>query len=131
MHKDDFKRSDATVRFNRNGKIIINRCAVDRLDLFDEKTSTWGCVSMGRDTSRPADFVISNNSEGWPVRRGEAGGAVFNNAALAVLVIDKTWAHSGHAVGECKPRSYCFNLARLPVDEDKNKFTYALLRKKI
>ena len=39
-------------------------------------------------------------------------------------------SHAVGAVGAVKPSSVVFRIARLPLDDDKNKDVYALLRKK-
>jgi hypothetical protein len=46
-------------------------------------------------------------------------------------VIDATWNKGeGHPAGSVKPRSYTFGIALLPLDDNKNKDVFALLRKK-
>ncbi len=134
LSKEDFTdplRGEPTVRFTNTGVVLFNKCAVRHLGLFDKKNG-FACVSFGCDPKCKYDFNVFKDSEGWQLRsnKGTAGGAIFNNVALTRHVIDVTWAMNNHAVGVEKPNSMVFRIARLPLDDDKNKDVYALLRKK-
>jgi hypothetical protein len=55
---------------------------------------------------------------------------VFNCVGLARHVIDTTWdSLISHPVGAVKPESMVFRIARLPLDDGKNKDVFALLRR--
>jgi hypothetical protein len=133
LHKEDFTdplRGEPTVRFTKSGVVLFNKCAVKHLELKDK--NGYASVSFGHDLKYKSDFNVFKDTEGWQLRanKGTAGGAIFNNVALTRHVIDVTWAMNNHAVGVEKPNSMVFRIARLPLDDDKNKDVYALLRKK-
>lgn len=135
--RDNFaSRADAInhpyIRFYQKGLIVLNKKAVLQLKLFDKKNG-YGCVGIGVDihSACQSDFTIKNDLEGWLLRRGTSGGAVFNNVSLARHIIDKTWERQqSHPIGVSKPCSYRFCIATVPMDNDKNKNVYALLRRK-
>jgi hypothetical protein len=130
--KKDFVKSEPTVRFYKRGLIVFNRCAVVHLSLFS-CDDVWGVVSLGKNKADLYEFVVWSGGEGWKVRpstEAGAGGCAFNNAVLAQRVIDTTWNRcQSHPVGANKPDSMCFRIARVSVDDGKNKNVYALLRK--
>jgi hypothetical protein len=126
FQKEDFgSTGDAVVRFTGCGAVIINHIAMRQLGLDCSKR-----VCIGYDSERPADFVISvGSAEGWKLRSGNHGEGIFNSVGLVRRIIDATWGRKSHAVGENKPCSMSFVVARLGVDEGKNRNVFALLRK--
>ena len=127
FQKKDFgSNGDAVIKFTGCGAVIINACAMKQLGLSSGKR-----VCVGYDKRSCADFVISISSEeGWEVRVGNHGEGIFNSVGLVRRVVDDSWGKKSHVPGENKPRSISFRIARLPVDDGKNKNVYALLRKK-
>ena len=129
----DTMRGEPTVRFTNMGLVHFNKAAVKHLGLCDKK-GIYGIVNICRDRKNKADFGVFVDSEGWQLRKESSGGSVFNNVGLARHVIDATWercqSHAVGAVGAVKPSSVVFRIARLPLDDDKNKDVFALLRKK-
>jgi len=136
--KEDFTSNKVvsgtpTIRFLRSGVIFLNKSAVNHLKLFDHKTKILSGVSFFQDTKNHVDFSICKDSKGWVLRHaGEKSGCViFNNAIFARYIIKMTWEERiVHAVDAVKPSSLSFQIALLPLDDDKNKDIYALLRKK-
>jgi len=134
--KDDFVSEGGkgipTVRFFYNGIIIFSKGAVSHLGLYDAKKKEYACVSIcrGKRENEHSDFFITKDSDGWKLRKGYAGGAVFSNCVLARHVIQKTWERHPHINGEKMPKKIGFKIALLPLDDDKNKDVFALLRKK-
>jgi hypothetical protein len=135
--KEDFVsdqglRGVSTVRFTYEGVIMFSKGAVSHLRLFDihKKTYASVCICRGKRETEHADFFITRDDDGWQLRKGYAGGAVFNNCVLARHVIQKTWERCCHIGGEKMPQRMGFKIALLPLDDDKNKDVYALLRKK-
>lgn len=129
--KDDFTdtmRGEPTVRFTRMGVVFFNKAAVKHLGLYDKK-SGYAVVNLCRDLKNKSDFGVFKDTEGWPLRKESSGGAVFNNVGLARHVIDATWERTCHGVGVEKPCSVIFRIAKLPLDDDKNKDVFALLRR--
>jgi hypothetical protein len=133
LNKEDFTdplRGEPTVRFTKSGVVLFNKCAVKHLELKGK--NEYASVNFGHDSRYKSDFNVFKDTEGWQLRanKGTAGGAIFNNVALARHIIDVTWAMNNHAVGIEKPRSVVFRIARLPLDDGENKNVFALLRKK-
>jgi hypothetical protein len=125
----DFLRGEPTIRFTNKGVVYLNHAAVKHLKLL--QGSVLSSVSICRDNKCHADFGIFKDSEGWCLRPGPGGGMMFNNVGLARHVIDATWDRcQSHPVGAEKPQSVVFRIARLPLDDGKNKDVFALLRKK-
>ena len=122
-------RGEPTVRFTYLGVVFFNKSAVSHLGLYDKKSGTYCSVHICRDVKNKADFGVFKDGEGWLLRK-DRDGAVFNSAGLARHVIDATWDRCCHAVGAVKPSSMVFRIARLPLDDDKNKDVFALLRNK-
>jgi hypothetical protein len=132
LSKDDFShcsRGYPTVRFFYKGVVMFNVAAVKHLKLYD-KNSGYARVSVCHDKEKPGDFSVTCDGEGWQLRENGHGEAVFNSVGLARHVIDLTWERCSHAADGVKPRSWVFRIARLPLDDDKNKNVYALIRKK-
>jgi len=131
--KEDFvdaMRGEPTVRFTVKGVVTFNKAAVRHLQLYDKKEDTYAVVNICRDTKCKSDFGIFKDSEGWQLRK-EREGAVFNCVGLANHIIDMTWDRCvSHPVDAVKPCSVVFRIARLPLDDGKNKDVFALLRKK-
>ena len=126
----DTMRGEPTVRFTNMGLVCFNKAAVKHLGLCDKK-GVYAVINICRDRKIHSDFGVFVDSEGWQLRKESSGGAVFNNVGLARHVIDATWERcQSHAVGSVKPSSVVFRIARLPLDDDKNKDVFALLRKK-
>jgi hypothetical protein len=132
--KEDFMdtmRGEPTIRVTVKGVVFFNKAAVKHLGLYDKKKDVYAVVNICRDIKCKSDFGIFKDVEGWPLRKAPAGGAIFNNVGLARHVIDATWERCvSHPVGALKPYSVVFRIARLPLDDGKNKDVYALLRKK-
>ena len=133
LHKEDFidsMRGEPTVRFTVKGVVFFNKCAIKHLELYDKKKDSYATINLCRDKKDKADFGVFKDFEGWCLRKGTAGGAIFNNVGLARHVIDTTWDRCvSHPVNAVKPRSVVFKIARLPLDDGKNKDVFALLRK--
>lgn len=133
LSKEDFKdamRGEPTVRFTHSGVVFFNKAAVKHLGLKDKVGFLF--VQICRDLKVKSDFaVFKDTCDGWQLRDGHAGGALFNSVGLARHVIDATWERCvSHPVGAEKPGSVVFLIAKLPLDDDKNKDVYALLRKR-
>jgi len=132
--KEDFMdamRGEPTVRFTVKGVVFFNKAAVKHLGLYDKKKDVYAVVNICRDAKCKSDFGVFKDVEGWPLRKGSNGGAIFNNVGLARFIIDATWDRcQSHSVGAEKPYSVVFRIARLPLDDEKNKDVFALLRKK-
>jgi hypothetical protein len=136
LSKEEFvskadSKGEAYIRFYRKGLIILNRSAAKHLKLYD-KRGGYGCVSLCVDVKSAcqADFTIEKSADGWQLRCGPSGGAVFNNVSLARHVLDKTWElMQSHPVGAVKPLSQVFKIATVAIDE-KNSGVYALIRRK-
>ncbi len=124
----DTHRGEPAIRFTNKGVVYLNHSAVKHLGLNAD--SGFSPVSICRDNKNHADFGIFKDSEGWCLRCGPGDGAMFNNVGLARHVIDATWDRCSHVVGAVKPCSMVFRIARLPLDDGKNKDVFALLRKK-
>jgi hypothetical protein len=108
--------------------VYFNKAAVKHLGLYEK--GVYASVQICRDLKVKSDFGVFKDPEGWQLRKDHEGIAVFNSMGLAQHVIDATWERWCHAVGDVKPRSLTFVIARLPLDDDKNKDVFALLRKK-
>jgi hypothetical protein len=127
LGRDDFADSsyrEPTIRFTWRGMVYLNRAAVVHLHLSS------GGVEICYDKDSPADFSITRSDSGWVLRKSTAGAVAFNSVGLSRHVIDKTWERCSHVVGAVKPLSLSFRIARLPLDDGKNKDVFALLRKK-
>jgi hypothetical protein len=126
----DSTRGKPSVRFTSTGLVEFNRAAITHLQLCDKKTG-YCVVNFCRDPKHPADFGVFKDTEGWQLRRTTHDRCGFNNVGLSQHVIDATWNKGeGHPAGSVKPRSYTFGIALLPLDDNKNKDVFALLRKK-
>jgi hypothetical protein len=124
-------RGEATVRFTYRGVVFFNHAAVMFLKLLKKGKEGYFSVHICRDLKNKSDFGVFKDEEGWKLRRGSGGGAVFNCVGLARHVIDATWdVCRSHPVGAVKPTSYVFRIAREPWDDEKNKDVFALLRRK-
>lgn len=136
LNKQDFTsgmipKGSPTIRFTRHGAILLNKSAVRHLGLQMKGENILSPIIIGKDKDDDSDFFIIKDSDGWALRKGTAGGAVFNNAALSRHIIDKTWERNrSHPVGAEKPLAMIFGIALKPVDDDKNKNVFALLRKR-
>ena len=132
--KEDFMdtmRGEPTVRFTHAGVVFFNKAAIKHLNLImDKKKGVYAIINICREKGDRYNFGVFVDVEGWQLRRAPADGAIFNNVGLARHVIDMTWERCTHVVGAVKPLSVIFRIARLPLDDDKNKDVYALLRKK-
>jgi hypothetical protein len=122
-------KGEPAIRFDSTGAISLNKYAIKHLKLRIAKSLFP--VSICRDTKCHSEFSITKDLDGWVLREDHWGRAVFNCAELSRYVIDETWNRTGsHGVGVEKPRSIVFRIARMPVDDDKNKDVFALLRKR-
>ena len=132
LHKSNFvddMRGEPTVLFTSKGLISFNHTAVVHLQLMNKKG--YFSVSICRDPKCPSDFSVCKDEEGWKLRKASAGRAVFNCVGLARHVIDTTWeSFISHPVGVLKPGTMVFRIARLPLDDLKNRDVFALLRRK-
>ena len=132
--KEDFMdamRGEPTVRFTVKGVVFFNKAAVKHLGLHDKKKDVCAIVNICRDAKCKSDFGVFKDTEGWFLRKAPEGGMIFNNVGLARFIIDATWERcQSHPVGVEKPYSVIFRIARLPLDDGKNKDVFALLRKK-
>lgn len=124
---DQLVRGCPSIRFTKNGAIILNHNAVNLLKLSNGKE--FHGVSICKDKKDPCDFAIMRDDKGWPLRSAGHGQAVFNNAALVRHVICKTFEKCPHAAGVPVPVNFTFRIATMPLDDDKNKDVFALLRK--
>jgi hypothetical protein len=125
----DLMRGEPTVRFTNKGLVFFNNIAVKHLKLWSKKNG-YVPVHICRDLKDKSNFGVFVDATGWCLRRGPAGGAVFNCVGLARHVIDVTWERGVHCAGTKKWASYVFRIASLPLDDDKNRDVYALLRRK-
>jgi len=126
-------RGVATISFYHKGEIHLSRSAVRHLGLYDTHKKRFASISVfvDSDDRQQSDFfIMRDDTEGWCLRSAYGGGAVFNSCELARHVIRKTWERCVHAVGDNIPTRMIFRIASLPVDDDKNKEVFALLRKK-
>lgn len=133
LRKEDFcsshiPRSVPSIRFTKNGLIILSRSAVVHLGLKYGK-SLHG-VSILHDKKDHCEFFIMRDDGGWRLRHISFGQAAFNNSVLAHYIVCKTFEKCAHAADAVMCESYSFRIALLPVDDDKNSGVYALLRKK-
>ena len=124
FQKKDFRTGEAVIKFTRCGAVIINAVAMQHLGL-----SSGSGIGIGYDESKSSDFVVCRKEEGWRVRVGTHGEGIFNSTGLVRHIIDSTWDRKSHIPGESKPCSVSFRVAKLPLDDDKNKEVFALLRK--
>ncbi len=139
LKKDDFiterggNRKIATIRFTPNGCIVLSNTSVQFLKLYDPLTNTYASISIccGKKDNDKAEFFITKDPDGWQLRRGAADTALFNCKALVSHVIKKTWEIHPHVNGEEMPKRIGFRIAHLPVDDDKNKDVFALIRKRL
>ena len=133
LNKEDFMatvRGVPTARFTYIGLVTFNKAAVKHLDLYDKTKNSYAIINICRDKDSRCDFGVFKDTEGWQLRKAWGGTAIFNNVGLARHVIDATWERGIRAVGTVKPTSIIFRIAKLPLDDDKNKDVFALLRKK-
>jgi hypothetical protein len=137
LKKEDFLRGKChkgtpTIHFTNSGCIILSHGAVLLLGLYDEKKKTYSPVTIccGQKETEKSDFFITKDPDGWVTREITKKGAAFNCKALVEHVIKKTWERNGHTGNEVMPKRMGFTIARFPVDDDKNKDVYALIRKK-
>ena len=133
LRKEDFAKGRGmrcipTIRLTRCGCIILSRGAVELLGLKGKSVGV--SILQGKGHADEGDFFISRDASGWIVREGHAGSVMFNSCALVKHIIKTTWERNGHAVGDVTPTKMNFKIASLPVDDDKNKNVYALIRKK-
>ncbi len=132
LRKEDFKnpfRGAPIIRFTASGLIYLNKHAIKHLHLKNGKG--FLSVHICHDKSCRGEFFIMKDDDGWCLRRGPGGGGVFNNIKLVHHVIDATWERcQSHPVAAVKPKSLTFKIAHLPIDDDRNKNVFALLRKK-
>ena len=135
LKKEDFpfdhiSRGSPIVRFCRSGAVVLTHSAVVHLRLCEKEDHIHG-ISICHDKDDPCEFFIMRDDDGWVLRYISHGQLVFNNACLSRYIIGKTFEKCAHAAGVEMPKSYSFLIAPRPVDDDKNKYVFALLRKKI
>jgi len=132
LRKEDFIKpfcGEPTIRFQNTGPIVLNSKAVKHLSL-KEGNGKLASVCIYTENKRHSEFFITKDVEGWELRLDSTGKGLFNNVKLARFVIDSTWENCVcHPVGAVKPDNMTFKIARLPLDDDKNKNVFALLRK--
>lgn len=136
LHKEDFVQGRSapcvpSIRFTKSGCIVLSKGAVKHLGLYDAKKKEYACIAIccGKQHDNKSEFYITKDTEGWQLRKGHAGSVVFNSKALVLHVIKKTWERKTH-LDEDMPCMIGFRIALKPLDDDKNKDVYALLRKK-
>jgi hypothetical protein len=134
LKKEDFPNAhdynrEPCISFYSNGKIVLNKFAVQQLKLFEN--NEWGSVAFYHSPKDPAEISISGDINGFKVRENTDHGCVFNNKNLATHVIDLMWNKCARPAGDvsAKPCSYSFRIARVPVD-DTHKNVFALIKKK-
>jgi hypothetical protein len=118
-----------SVRFNSDGRIFINRSGVQHLKLYNETLRSFERVSICHDKDNPCEFFIIKDASGKELHKSAQGEATLHDAVMARHVINKTFERCAHAADTVKPDRYTFRIALFPVDDDKNKDVYALLRK--
>lgn len=125
-------KNEATVRFTYQGVVYFNHNAVRVLNLIEKGKKGYSPVLICRDLKIKHNFGVFKDAGGYALREGNSGGALFNCAGLARHIIDATWDRPGavHGVGCDKPKSMVFRVAGKPLDDDKNRDVYALLRRK-
>jgi hypothetical protein len=131
LRKEDFKdpfKGEPLISFAIKGEITLNRMAVEHLGLRDG--DGFFSIHICRDVKSPADFGIFIDPEGWCLRADVGGRAKFNCIGLAQHVMEATWNRQvSHPVNSVMPSLMTFRIARLPLDDNKNKDVFALLRK--
>lgn len=132
LKKEDFTseqsaRGVPSIRFTKCGAIILSKSAVAHLKLNDAKT--FGVV-ICKDKKDPCEFFITRDIAGWQLRPSGNGCMVFNNASLVHHILARTFEKCSHAADAIMPDSFTFRIAPKPLDDDKNKDVFALLRKK-
>lgn len=135
LKKEDFVsevvlRGTPSIRFSRSGVVVFNKSAVTHLKLINDKKKLHG-VSFCQDEDSPCDFFIMRDDAGFSLRLNTAGQALFNNVCLCRRVLEKTFEVCAHSATAEPPSGYSFLVALKPVDDDKNKNVFALLRKKV
>lgn len=136
LRKEDFLshsgyRTTPKIRFSQVGLIAINKYGVNHLGLCYGKGDKLHGVSICYDKDEPCDFSIMRDDEGFTLRKNPSGQAVFNNVCLCRHIMGKTWEKHAHAVDAVIPKSISLLIAPKPLDDDKNKNVFALLRKKV
>jgi hypothetical protein len=133
LRKEDFTPNSCKplVRVYYTGEVYLNRLAVEHLGLRNGHGYLPLSICHDKDPRRCGDFFIMRDDEGWCLIDAPGRGAKFYGAKLTHLIIDSTWNNvSCHPAGVSKPKHMTFIVARLPVDDDKNKDVFALLRNK-
>jgi hypothetical protein len=132
--KEDFAdemRGEPTVRITSTGVVCFNHLAVRVLKLTEKGKKGYSPVLFMRGVKDKSDFGVFRDPTGYQLRpANNSGGVMFNCVGLARHIIDATWDRSSHVPGAKKWDSYVFRIARKPLDDDKNKDVYALLRRK-
>ena len=138
LKKEDFpfdhiSRGSPVIRFCRSGAIILSHSAAVHLGLIIKELSpkAFGGITICHDKDDCCEFFIMRDDDGWVLRYISHGQLIFNNACLSRYIIGKTFEKCAHAAGVDMPKSYSFLIAPRPVDDDKNKYVFALLRKKV
>jgi hypothetical protein len=137
LRKEDFAKGRGmrcipTLRLTKSGCIILSRGAVNLLGLYDKSKKQYFGVTIcqGKGHADEGDFFIMRDDNGWKLREGHAGSAMFNSCMLVKHIIRTIWERNSHVVGDIAPGSMGFKICSLPVDDDKNKDVYALIKKK-
>ena len=125
MRPDQFRpKPKPMVTFNQNGCITFNKTASERLELVKGDH-----VSIYFDKEHASDYFVKKESIGWKLRQGKHERLLFNCRMLSAQVIEQTWLCHSRAVDATPPKSSCFFVAPLPLDDKKHDNLYALLRK--
>lgn len=131
LNKDDFvschggstKSMEPTVVVKDSGLFILNRSAMGILGgvvgvSFCEEKSSRNC------------FAIMGDKEGFLLHATSCGRMMFNNVKLARHIISCTVMRMSLPAGAVVPKKVLFHVARVSVDDDKNKGVFALILKK-
>ena len=124
MRPDQFRpKPKPMVVFNQNGCITFNKSAAEKLALVKGDH-----VSIYFDKEHASDYFVKKETTGWKLRQGKHERLLFNCRMLTIQVIEATWLCHSHGLDAERPKSTCFLVAPLPID-DKHDNLFALLRK--
>lgn len=81
----NYRRGEATIRFNKKGPNSISTEACKNLGLKD-----GDCIAIHQDDENPSDWYISADSNGFKLRlqSAQSKGLYFNSAAIANTILD-------------------------------------------
>ena len=122
------KNTEPSITFFKNGLIVLSKRAVTLLKIGSDIKHP-GYIQILFDEESDKDFYIHGGGS-YRVRYNNKGAAMFNCTALCKLVMFQSWSAHGHPAGAEMPKRVTLYLCNKPVDDDKNKNIFALLRKK-